>query len=406
MPERLHVAVTGDVDSGKSTLIGRLLHDTGSLCVGALEEVDALCRSTRKELEYAWLLDSFEEERRGELTIDTTQVLCRPAGGREYLFIDVPGHRELLKNMLSGVSYADTAILVVDSQKLVEDQTRRHAFILKLLGIDQVIIVLNKMDLASDEREVFLSAERQILSYLETIDLRPACLIPVSAREGRNLLTGDGSRSWYKGPTLMAALKALKKSARGGELRVIVQDVYRRSGRTVAVGAVLDGELRRGDAGRVLPAGVDTKVKALQLFTKEVAKVRAPHALGLVLEEMGAVARGAVIAAGRLPAVTRRFAALLFCVRPLRCGEKLAFRCAAQETVGTLTELSAAWDSAGIAPRSGGGVLEEMDVAQVVISTAAEVVLDAGKRSSLARFVLAGADGIAAIGLVPDGSSP
>ncbi|TAM37844.1 GTP-binding protein, partial [bacterium] len=147
MQNCLKVVVVGDVDAGKSTLIGRFLYESGSLPEGAIAGIEESCKKQGNDFEFAYLLDSLEEERENQLTIDTTQVFCRDKKGREWVFIDVPGHRELIKNMLVGSSYADVAVLVVDAQRSLKEQTKRHVQILKFLEIKRLILVINKMDI-------------------------------------------------------------------------------------------------------------------------------------------------------------------------------------------------------------------------------------------------------------------
>jgi small GTP-binding protein len=141
--ERMKIVLVGHVDHGKSTLIGRLFFDTGSLPHGVMEEVERVCKELGRPVEFAYLLDQFEEERQQNVTIDTTQMFFR-TGKRNYVIIDAPGHVEFVKNMVTGASQADAAVLIVDAGEGVQQQTKRHAYILSMLGLKQVIVALNK----------------------------------------------------------------------------------------------------------------------------------------------------------------------------------------------------------------------------------------------------------------------
>ncbi len=149
------IVVAGDVDAGKSTLIARLLQETGSLSVGVSESVRKACDNLGRGFEYAYFLDSFEEERLTERTIDTTQAICRLPRGNFCVFVDVPGHQEFVQAMLSGASYADSALLVIDANQPITQQTKRHALLLEFIGIPQIIVCINKLDLCGFKQAAF-----------------------------------------------------------------------------------------------------------------------------------------------------------------------------------------------------------------------------------------------------------
>ena len=157
----LRVVIVGHVDHGKSTLIGRLLYDTGSLPDGKFEEIEKTCNDRGIDLELSYLLDAFQAERDQAITIDTTQIWFKTSL-RDYVIIDAPGHREFLKNMISGAAAADAAILVVDADEGVQEQTRRHAYLLHILGLKQVVVVINKMDKVGYDADRFNEVSREI----------------------------------------------------------------------------------------------------------------------------------------------------------------------------------------------------------------------------------------------------
>lgn len=400
-PHPLHVVVTGDVDSGKSTLIGRLLFDTGSLRLGAMEEVESYCLRWGKEFEFAYLLDSFEEERQGELTLDTTQTPLRAADGQEFLFIDVPGHQELVVNMLSGASYADVAVLVVDALERVREQTCRHAFILQFLGVDGIVVALNKMDLADFDEVRFRQAEAVVRECLAGVGITPAAVLPVSARHGVNLVETSPRVAWHGEKPLLRVLGERAVRRRGKDLRFVAQDVYLHGGRPTTVGMIVAGEVAVGDRVQVLPLGETATIAAIRASLHDVERARAPQAVGLVLAGPHAPGRGTVVSAGRQPEVLVDIDARLFFVRPASLERPFVLRCATQEREARLSKVRGAWDSTALAPQHRTWDFQAADVADVIITSARAVVvepLQAG--SALGRFVLEADGELCAIGMV------
>ena len=222
----LKIVIVGHVDHGKSTLIGRLLHDTGSLPPGKLEELEAVSARRGMAIEWSFVLDAFQAERDQAVTIDTTQIWFRTAR-RDYVIIDVPGHREFLQNMVSGAASADAAIMVVDAAEGVRETSRRHAYLLHLLGIRQVATVINKMDLVDFDERRFAEVARDITQYLEEIGITPTAAVPVSARAGDNVAKRSERMAWYQGPRVLDVLDGFHRLTVAADqpLRFPVQDV-------------------------------------------------------------------------------------------------------------------------------------------------------------------------------------
>ena len=240
--QTLGVVIVGHVDHGKSSLIGRLLHDTSSLPEGKKEELEAVCKARGVPFEWSFLLDAFQAERDQAVTIDTTQIYFSTEA-RNYVIIDAPGHREFLKNMISGAAQADAAVLVVDATEGVREQTKRHAYMLHLLGMKQVCVVINKMDKAKFDPEIFSEVSKQVQNYLETLNLLAAHIIPISARDGDMMASRGENMYWYKGKTLTEALDAFAVSSPpvAQPLRFPVQDVYRYDEKRILVGRIETG---------------------------------------------------------------------------------------------------------------------------------------------------------------------
>ncbi|MBT5860380.1 MAG: GTP-binding protein, partial [Alphaproteobacteria bacterium] len=202
--ETLKVAIVGHVDHGKSTLVGRLLHDTGSLPDGKLESIQAICERRGVPFEWAFLMDALQAERDQGITIDTSQIWFSTAR-RQYVIIDAPGHKEFLKNMITGAAAGDAALLIIDADEGVKEQSRRHGYLLHLLGVRQVTVAVNKMDLVAYDQGRFEAIEKEYNAYLSEIGVTATHIIPVSAREGDNVATRSSAMEWYDGPTVLDA---------------------------------------------------------------------------------------------------------------------------------------------------------------------------------------------------------
>ena len=240
--EHLNIVIVGHVDHGKSTLLGRLYADTGSLPDGKLEKVQAICRQQGKEFEYAFLFDAFLEEQEQGITIDTARTFFNWKG-RQYIIIDAPGHKEFLKNMISGAARAEAALLLIDALEGVKEQSKKHGYLLSLLGVRQFAVVVNKMDLVGYRQDVFEGIEKEYREFLAQFGANPERIIPVSAKLGDNIANRSQAMAWYQGPTVLDALSAFKKEMVRSEqpLRFPVQDVYKFDARRILAGRITAG---------------------------------------------------------------------------------------------------------------------------------------------------------------------
>ena len=399
----IKIVIAGEVDSGKSTLIGRLLFDTDSITLGAKEEFKKTCRDLGRPLEFAYLLDSFQEERQDEFTLDTTQALLKTAG-REFLLIDVPGHRQLLENMLTGTSYADTAALVIDLNKSLEEQTKRHLYILKFLGIDTVIIVINKIDTVRYNQDVFSKVESQIKGFLKSWDIRADYIIPVSAKEGLNLIHKPEQLKWYSGPSFIEALNTLVKKEKDFDFRFPIQDIYKVKNETVAVGMLASGNVQTGDFLRILPSGAEVKLKAIKVFNRIKRVARCGESVGLVLNPPEAqIKRGQVVYSGKPPYLAAKIQAKIFCLSALNLDEVLSIACAAQEVLGKISRIKESMDTASWQKNQDSSVLEALDAAQVTIDLREPLVIERfPDLPELGRLVLKKDEKICALGIIEE----
>jgi bifunctional enzyme CysN/CysC/sulfate adenylyltransferase subunit 1 len=299
--ERMNIVITGHVDHGKSTLIGRFLADTGSLPEGKLQAVRDSCKKNGRVFEYAFLLDALEDEQNQGITIDSARIFFKSAV-REYIIIDAPGHIEFLRNMLSGASRAEAAVLVIDAVEGVAENSRRHGLLLSLLGVTQVLVVVNKMDLVSYDESVFNGIKAEYEQYLKKLNVRPVAFVPVSAREGKNIICRAAETPWYTGKTVLEVLDSFKPlvSKEKSFFAMPVQDVYRFSNdndeRRIYAGTVVSGELSAGDAVRFLPSGKTAHIKTVEVWNAPPKSVaRAGEASGFTLAEDIYVRRGEVM---------------------------------------------------------------------------------------------------------------
>src|ERR1700680_3622176 len=241
---QVRIVIVGHVDHGKSTLVGRLLHETGSLPEGKLEMLKAVSARRGMQFEWSFLLDALQTERDQGITIDTTQIRFRTRS-RDVVLIDAPGHAEFLRNMITGASPADGAVLIIDALEGVRDQTRRHGYLLHLLGIKQVAVVVNKMDRVDFSAARFAEIRDEISAHLTALGCTPSAVIPISARDGDGVAERTRRTRWYDGPTVVEALDALEP-ARPLEqlaLRLPGEGVSKFVDRRIVAGRIESGSL-------------------------------------------------------------------------------------------------------------------------------------------------------------------
>jgi bifunctional enzyme CysN/CysC len=391
----LKIVFVGHVDHGKSTLIGRILHDTGSLPEGKIEEIKKACAAEGMEFEFAFLLDALLEEQKQNVTIDTTEIPFRTAR-RRYAIIDAPGHKEFLKNMITGASRADAAILVIGADEGVREQSRRHAYLLSMLGIRQVIVVVNKMDLVDYSEKRFREIEQDYRKFLQELGLNARTFIPASATQGENVARASMKMKWYCAATVLEALDLLEPEKRDVDLpmRFCVQDVYRFDGRRIIAGRLETGTLRVGDQLVFSPANKSSVVATIERWNAPAdGPAVAGDSIGITLAEQIFVERGYVAShQNETPVETNRFHADLFWIvgEPLRVGHFYDLRLATQQVKCQIVSLEQVMDSSTLKTTSDGREqLERNEVGRVTIQTRAPLVMDNHERiPNLGRFVI------------------
>lgn len=379
--ENLKFVIVGHVDHGKSTLIGRLFYDTNSLPEGKIEEIQEICQSLGKDLEFGYVMDHLAEERDQGITIDTAQTFFK-TDKREYTIIDAPGHVEFVKNMITGASQAEAALLIVDVNEGVQEQTRRHSYILSMLGLDQVIVAINKMDLVNYSEEKFKKVKQNLEEWLEKINISPSYIIPISAKEGDFVAEKTDNLSWFEGPTVLEALDSFKKEEPLLEKpsRFAVQDVYKFDKRITA-GTVLSGVIKEGDNIRILPSGETTKIKEILEYGKNPKKAGSGKNIGLTTEDSLFLDRGNIITGktGKEPIITDSVKGHLFWLdkKPYEKGERILFKLSTQEVMGEIERIERVIDSSSLKTlRENSDKIKNREVADVIIKLNKKVAVE------------------------------
>ena len=406
--EGLHIVVVGHVDHGKSTVIGRLLYDTDSLPQGAVDKVKRIARETGKPFEYAYLLDAFEEEQKQGITIDTTQIQF-VTKKREYVIIDAPGHKEFLKNMISGAANANAALLLVDAKQGGQEQSKRHGYMLSLLGIEKVYVVVNKMDLVDYSEEVFHKVAEDMKAFLEPLGVKPLRYLPVSGYQGDNIAAKSANMPWYDGPVLLDSLDLLEASKEilDKDLRLPIQDVFKFDDRRIIAGRIEAGKLAVGDEIAIYPSGRRTVIQSIAYWQERDKKERAlaGESTGIIVRDEFFNQRGEIITTpgAKAPHVSNRLRASIFWMgrNPLRKGSTYKLKLATQEVEAEVADIVKTIDAANLDSREGAKELRLNDVAEVILSLKEAIAFDVfQEHQATGRFVLVDGYDVAGGGIV------
>ncbi len=406
MRDQLRIVIVGHVDHGKSTLVGRLFHDTGSLPDGKLDAIKAMCERRGMAFEWAFLMDAFQSERDQGITIDTAQIWFQTKQ-RDYVIIDAPGHREFIKNMITGASSADAALLLIDASQGVQQQSRFHGFLLNLLGIRQVAVLVNKMDLVGNAEARFAEIRHEYTDYLAGLGVAADLFIPISAREGHNIARRAPELGWYEGPTLVEALDGFGPAQRQIDLplRLPIQDIYKFDERRILVGRIESGRLAVGDEILFSPSNKTTRIASIEAWhvPAPLVAAQAGQSVGITLEEQLFIERGAVAShAVEPPIETSVFRGRLFWLgrEPLVVGARYELRLGALATDATVQAIEQVFDIDDLSQHAGDQVPRH-GVADVILRTRQLVCLDeANFLPRTGRFALSDGHNIVAGGLI------
>ncbi|MCB1414155.1 MAG: adenylyl-sulfate kinase [Xanthobacteraceae bacterium] len=379
---QVRIVIVGHVDHGKSTLIGRLLHETGSLPDGKFETLKAVSERRGMPFEWSFLLDSLQTERDQGITIDTTQIRFRTEA-RDVVLIDAPGHAEFLRNMITGASQADGALLMIDAHEGVRDQTRRHGYLLHLLGVKQVAVIVNKMDRVEYSEARFREISDEISAHLTGLGVTPAAIVPISAREGDGVTERTAAIGWYDGVTVAEAIDRFTPARAPDQLplRLPVQAVYKFDDRRIVAGRIESGQLEPGDEIVVMPAGKIARVRSIESWpATPVNETRgAGRSIGITLDRELFIERGDIIGhIGSAPRDTRRIRARIFWLHdtPLAAGASILVRLGAKESRAVVVAIEKAVDPGELAS-SEGAAIGRNHVGEIDISLAQPLAADA-----------------------------
>jgi bifunctional enzyme CysN/CysC len=408
---QMNIVIVGHVDHGKSTVIGRLLADTGSLPEGRLDAVREACRRNSKPFEYAFLLDALKDEQAQGITIDTARCFFK-TDARDYIIIDAPGHIEFLKNMITGASRAEAALLVIDAHEGIRENSKRHGHMVSMLGVRQVTVLVNKMDLAGYRQTDFEALKAEYTAYLRQIDVEPVSFIPVSAREGDNIAAASSAMPWYEGPTVLGQLDLFSS---GGDLiekpfRLPVQDIYKftQSGddRRIVAGTVEAGLVRVGEEVLFMPSGKRSVIASVESFNtppREQASVG--EAAGVTLATQIYIRPGELMVrpSDPLPEVGTRFRANIFWVgrAPMSSEKEYKLKLGSARATVRLGGIVSTLDASDLSLSRTKQRLDNRDVGECILETTRPIAFDlASGNETTGRFVIVDNYEIAGGGIV------
>ena len=395
--EQLKIVIVGHVDHGKSTFVGRLLYDTGSLPDGKFEQLQRIAERRGVPFEWANLMDALQAERDQNITIDTAQIWFQTQK-RQYVIIDAPGHKEFLKNMITGAANAEAALLLIDAHEGVQENSRRHGYLLNLIGIRQIAVLVNKMDLEDYNESRFRQIEAEYRAWLTTINVQAMVFIPIVARHGDNIAVRSAQMPWWQGPTVLEILDQFKVSERPANqpLRFPIQDIYRFDERRILAGRVEAGSITVGDKILFSPTNKTSTVKSIERWNAPTSdRAYAGESIGITLTEQVFVARGAVaVLEAAPPYELSSFKARLFWLgkQPFVKGKRYKLKLATQEVDCSIESIEKVLDASTlqtISREKSELFVGRHEVAELTIHTKKPVAFDVHSQIiATGRFVI------------------
>lgn len=396
------ITMLGHKDHGKSTLIGALLISTKSATNERIEDAKSTSKKLGNRFEPAYMLDAFSEEREGGLTIDTARAQVKYMG-RAFELIDVPGHEELITNMLSGASYADTAVLVVSAApgEGIKDQTKRHLFLAKMLGVGHFVVAVNKMDMVGYSQDAYEPIKDNIAAFLNEIGVHPQMVnfVPISAYKYENLISKSANMKWYRGKPLMDLLLTChtKNSEEKMPLRAIIQGTVETDSGVAYTARVLSGRISPGDSIKILPLNKKETVEALYVKGKKAKEAKAHENIAITISDDIGNARGAVISSSNKTKVASIISAMLFFTKQVRGKTELRFN--GNSTYGELSIDKIIDTTTGLSKNS--SRLGVLDAAECIIKLKPGVAAEEfSSFRELGRFVIYNSGKFSGIGIV------
>ncbi|MCK4398249.1 MAG: translation elongation factor EF-1 subunit alpha [Methanophagales archaeon] len=413
--EHMNLAMIGHIDHGKSTLLGRLLTEAGAIDPHVIEEyrkkAEAIGKAT---FEYAWVMDTLKDERERGITIDVAHQRF-DTNKYYYTIVDCPGHRDFVKNMITGTSQADAAVLVVDAKDGIMAQTKEHVFLSRTLGVTQLIIAVNKMDRVNYDQKRYEELKKEILALLKTVGYKEenVTFLPVSAIEGENVTKRGDKLKWFDGPTLLDAMDLMKVPEKPVKLplRIPVQDVYTITGvGTVPVGRVETGKLKKGDKIIFEPAAKTGEVKTIEMHHEEIPEAVPGDNIGWNVRGISRndIRRGDVCGhPDTPPTVADEFTAQIVVLQhpsAITVGYTPVFHCHTAQVASTVTEISKKLDpKTGAVVEENPDFIKSGDAAIITIKPTRPLVIERVKEiPQLGRFAIRDMGQTVAAGMVID----
>lgn len=396
--QKMNIVIVGHVDHGKSTVIGRLLADTGSLPQGKLEKVKADCARNAKPFEYAFLLDALKDEQAQGITIDTARSFFKSAK-REYIIIDAPGHIEFLKNMVTGAARAEAALLIIDAKEGVKENSKRHGYLLSMLGIRQIAVCVNKMDLVDYSQKTFEAIEKEYRAFLKQIGIEPKFFIPIAAFHGDNMVSPSKNLSWYKGDSILGVLDRFEKAPglEAKPFRMPVQGIYKFTeegdDRRIVAGRIEAGTIAVGDKVVFLPSGKRSEISSIEIFNAPARKsIGAGYSAGFTLKEQIYINRGDVMckASEEQPSVSTLIKVEIFWMgrEPMVPKKDYKLKIGTAKIPAVLKEIKKVIDASDL-KKEDKQQIDRHEVAECVLECSSPVAFDlAGSIEATGRFVI------------------
>lgn len=397
--DMLRFVTAGSVDDGKSTLIGRLLLDAKVLLEDQVAAARKASGSDGAPLNLAFFTDGLKSERERGVTIDVAyRYFSTPR--RKFIVADCPGHFEYTRNMVTGASTADLAVILVDASKGLLEQTRRHCFVASLLGIPHLVLAVNKMDLAGWSEAAFERVRAQFTEFANKLEIRDVAFIPVCAKDGDNIVEPSSKTPWYGGRPLLRHLEEVHVASDGNhiDMRFVVQGAYAKRPAELA-GYVASGAIRRGDSVMALPSGGAAHVKSLHLGGRQLLEAKAPLSLSVVLDDGVAADRGDVLArVDNRPRVEREFEAMVCWVSgaPFDSAREYELRIASRSVRVRIKRIYYRIDINSLSRLPSGAGSGEMEFAKVMLECDRDVCVDPFRRNRvMGSFILTDLDSCA-----------
>lgn len=407
---KMNIVIVGHVDHGKSTVIGRLLADTDSLPKGKLEQVKRDCVRNAKPFEYAFLLDALKDEQSQGITIDSARCFFK-SKLREYIIIDAPGHIEFLKNMVSGAARAEAALLVIDAHEGIQENSKRHGYLLSMLGIRQIAVCVNKMDLVNYDKKVFERIEEQYRKFLKQLGITATAFIPIAAREGVNMVKPSKNLPWYKGKSVLGVLDSfeLAPSVESQPFRMPVQAIYKFTeegdDRRIVAGRIESGTIQIGDKVVFFPSLKRSEIKTIEGFQQAPQKkIKAGYSTGFTLKEQIYINRGEIMCKeGEPPPQLSTLVEVdIFWMskRPMEKGKEYKLKLGTTKTPAYLKDIKKIIDASEL-KKSDKQNIERHDVAECILECNYPVAFDLSTElEATGRFVIVDQYDIAGGGII------